>query len=102
MPAEYRCDGACKRILSDLGDWWDETDRKYCVDDYPRVLAARAAFQTAVQATVDNAYVQFQKTLGNFITAPLIPQATLDALHTKITAVPKTDKTATEIKPPKP
>ena len=102
MPAEYRCDGACRRILSDLGDYWDEIDRKYCVDDYPRVLAARAAFQTAVQATVDNALVEFQKTLGNFITPPLVPEIVVFTLTTKLAALPKTNKTATEIKPPKP
>lgn len=102
MPAEYRCDGACRRILSDLGNWFDEIDRKYCVDCYPRAQAARAAFQLQVQAVVDQALLQFQKTLGNFITTPLVQQAILDTLTTKVAAIPKTDKTATEIKPPKP
>lgn len=105
MPLEYRCDGACKRILSDLNpvDYWDEIDRKYCADaDYPRILAARAKFQLAVQTVVDNAYAVFLKDLSNFISAPLVPQAILDAIHTKVTAVSKTDKTGAEIKPPKP
>lgn len=102
MPAEYRCDGACRRILSDLGDYWDEVDRKYCVDDYPRLLAARAAFQTAVGATVDKALADFQKTLWNFISPPLVQEIVVNALNTKLAAVPKTDKTGTEIKPPKP
>jgi|SRR6185312_3855952 len=105
MPTEYRCDGACKRILSDLGaiSYWDEIDRKYCSDaDYPRLLAARAKFQTTVQTVVDNAYSVFLKELGNFIAVPLIPQVTLIAISDKTLTVPKTDKTGAEIKPPKP
>ncbi len=106
MPGEYRCDGACRRILSDLQytvGYWDEIDRKYCADaDYPRIAAARIKFQTAVQSVVDKAYAQFLLELGNFITPPLIPQITLVAISDSALAKPKTDNKPALVKPPKP
>lgn len=106
MPAEYRCDGACHRILSDIQytvGYWNEVDRFYCADsDYPRLLAARTKFQNTVQGVVDKAYAQFLLELGNFITVPLVPAVVLITISDSALAKPKTDKTGTLVKPPKP
>jgi len=87
MPVEYRCDGACRRILSDLPNneaVVDEGERKYCATDYQRLTAARAQFNANVVQLVDTAQVEFQRDLWNFVTPPLLEAAALTAVTEKL------------------
>ena len=99
MPVEYRCDGACRRILSDLppGEQViDEGERKYCQDDYTRLTKARAQFNARIQNMVDQATSGFQRELWDYTQPPLLDSTQLTESTEKLIALQPTNIIAVE------
>jgi len=98
MPSEYRCDGACRRILSEQSDGGnvDEGDRKYCSSDFRRLTAAREHFNATVQSLIDAAQIAFQRELGDFAQPALLQAQVLTSVTEKIISLQPDNVVAVE------